>query len=69
MRTAAIEFEEEKSDILDQLKSFKPKSTIFEIGNTSKNKEKIDVMHCDVNERNTVKHKFSVQRRRMFLSV
>merc|ERR1719239_1727189 len=70
LKTAAIDFEEEKSDILDQLKSFKPKSTIFEIGNTSKNKEKIDVMsekrkkHCDVIERNTVKleknqHKFS----------
>ena len=70
LKTAAIDFEEEKSDILDQLKSFKPKSTIFEIGNTSKNKEKIDVMsekrkkHCDVIERNAVKlektqHKFS----------
>ena len=70
LKTEAIDFEEEKSDILDQLKSFKPKSTIFEIGNTSKNKEKIDVMsekrkkHCDVIERNAVKlektqHKFS----------
>ena len=61
LKTAAIDFEEEKSDILDQLKSFKPKSTIFEIGNTSKNKEKIDVMsekrkkHREVIERNTVK--------------
>lgn len=50
-----------KSDILDQLKSFKPKSTIFEIGNCSKNKDKIDIMnekrkkHSGVIEQNILK--------------
>jgi len=45
-------FNEEKTDLeiaredfLSQMKNFKPKTTIFEIGNTSKNKDKIDVMN------------------------
>ena len=59
--TEPSNLEIEKSNILDQLKSFKPRSTIFEIGNTSKNKDKIDVMmekrkkHAGVIEQNTLK--------------
>jgi len=37
--------EKAREDFLSQMKSFKPKSTIFEIGNTSKNKDKIDIMN------------------------
>ena len=53
--------DEVKTNFLEQLKSFKPRSTIFEIGNTSKNKEKIDVMnekrrkHSNVIEQNMIK--------------
>merc|ERR1719334_1292845 len=53
--------ESAKSDLLEQMKNFKPKATIFEIGNTSKNKEKIDVMnrkrekHAGVIEMNMLK--------------
>ena len=60
-RTEASLVDEEKTDILNQLKCFKPRNTIFEIGNTSKNKEKIDIMsekrkkHSEVIERNLVK--------------
>ena len=59
--TEPSNLEIEKSNILDQLKSFKPRSTIFEIGNTSKNKDKIDVMmekrkkHAGVIEQNILK--------------
>ena len=61
LRTAQTDLDEVKTDILDQLKSFKPRSTIFEIGNTSKNKEKIDIMnekrkkHSGVIEQNIIK--------------
>ena len=59
--TEPSNMEIEKCNILDQLKSFKPRSTIFEIGNTSKNKDKIDVMmekrrkHAGVIEQNVLK--------------
>ena len=59
--TDTSEVDVEKSNILDQLKSFKPRNTIFEIGNTSKNKDKIDVMmqkrkkHSGVIEQNVLK--------------
>ena len=59
--TEPSNLEIEKCNILDQLKSFKPRSTIFEIGNTSKNKDKIDVMmekrrkHAGVIEQNVLK--------------
>ena len=36
--------EAERTSILEQMKNFRPKSTIFEIGNTTKNKEVIEVM-------------------------
>jgi len=50
-----------KVNLLEQMKNFKPRSTIFEIGNTSKNKDKIDVMnrkrekHSHVIEMNNLK--------------
>ena len=65
LRTDHSSVDEVKTDFLDQLKSFKPKSTIFEIGNTSKNKEKIDIMiekrkkHSNVIEQNTLKQEMN----------
>ena len=53
--------EEARADLLQQMKNFKTKSTIFEIGNTSKNKDKIEVMarkrekHAGVIEMNSLK--------------
>jgi len=50
--------EKKRSNILEEMKKFRPKSTIFEIGNTTKNKQVIDVMnvkrkkHEDVIEMN-----------------
>ena len=35
----------ERTNFLEQMKNFKPRNTIFEIGNTSKNKDKIEVMN------------------------
>merc|ERR1712029_208110 len=61
LKSEITEIDDHKTDILEQLRSFKPKSTIFEIGNTSKNKDKMDVMnekrkkHCGVIEQNTLK--------------
>merc|ERR1719474_1554310 len=61
LRSEITDIDDHKTDILEQLRSFKPKSTIFEIGNTSKNKDKMDVMnekrkkHCGVIEQNTLK--------------
>merc|ERR1711874_948381 len=49
--------EVERMDILEQMKNFRPRSTIFEIGNTAKNKQEIAVMnqkrkkHADVIEK------------------
>merc|ERR1711874_59720 len=37
--------EVERMDILEQMKNFRPRSTIFEIGNTAKNKQEIAVMN------------------------
>jgi ATP-dependent RNA helicase DDX54/DBP10 len=36
--------ETDRASILEQMKNFRPKSTIFEVGNTTKNKEVIEVM-------------------------
>ena len=52
-----------RSNILEEMKNFRPKSTIFEIGNTTKNKQVIDVMntkrkkHEEVIEQNTKRRK------------
>merc|ERR1740128_140654 len=37
--------DKQRGNILEEMKSYRPRSTIFEIGNTSKNKAKIDVMN------------------------
>merc|ERR1712013_59791 len=42
---ATDSLEAAKIDLIEQMKNFKPKATIFEIGNTSKNKDKIEVMN------------------------
>lgn len=61
MQEGADPGEEARSDLLQQMKNFKTKSTIFEIGNTSKNKDKIEVMtrkrekHKAVIEMNSLK--------------
>ena len=61
LKVVSDPLEEAKVDLLEQMKNFKPRATIFEIGNTSKNKEKIDVMnrkrekHAGVIEMNNFK--------------
>jgi ATP-dependent RNA helicase DDX54/DBP10 len=42
-RTASS-LETDRANILEQMKNFRPKSTIFEVGNTTKNKDVIEVM-------------------------
>merc|ERR1719187_1777103 len=37
--------EVERMNILEQMKKFRPRSTIFEIGNTAKNKKEVEVMN------------------------
>ena len=59
-----------KIDLIEQMKNFKPKATIFEIGNTSKNKDKIEVMnrkrekHRGVIEMNNLKQEARQETRR-----
>merc|ERR1711915_469644 len=61
LKTDSIDLESERTNLLEQVKNFKTKSTIFEIGNTSKNKDKIEIMnnkrkkHCAVIEQNILK--------------
>ena len=61
LKVVSDPLEEAKVDLLEQMKNFKPRATIFEIGNTSKNKEKIEVMnrkrekHAGVIEMNNFK--------------
>lgn len=56
--------EDAKLNLLEQMKNFKPRATIFEIGNTSKNHAKIEVMnrkrekHAGVIEMNNLKMAF-----------
>eukprot|EP00088_Acartia_fossae_P008716 TRINITY_DN1417_c0_g1_i8.p1 TRINITY_DN1417_c0_g1~~TRINITY_DN1417_c0_g1_i8.p1 ORF type:complete len:778 (-),score=244.97 TRINITY_DN1417_c0_g1_i8:52-2385(-) len=45
LRTETTEMDKKQANILEQMKNFRPKSTIFEIGNTTKNKDIIDVMN------------------------
>jgi ATP-dependent RNA helicase DDX54/DBP10 len=64
LRRTTSAVEAERTSILEQMKNFRPKSTIFEVGNTTKNKEVIGVMatkrkkHGDVIEQNSKKAKF-----------
>ena len=37
--------DKQRGSILEEMKNYRPKSTIFEIGNTTKNKAKIEVMN------------------------
>jgi ATP-dependent RNA helicase DDX54/DBP10 len=66
--TDSSDLEEERVNFLEQMKNFKTKSTIFEIGNTSKNKDKIEVMnnkrrkHASVIEQNTIKLETNLDR-------
>ena len=68
LKTDSSEMELEKVNFLEQMKTFKPKSTIFEIGNTSKNKDKIEVMnnkrkkHASVIEQNIIKLETNLER-------
>merc|ERR1712123_433963 len=67
LKTDSSDLEEERVNFLEQMKNFKTKSTIFEIGNTSKNKDKIEVMnnkrrkHASVIEQNIIKAEKSTE--------
>merc|ERR1740128_113102 len=68
LNTDSSDLEEERVNFLEQMKNFKTKSTIFEIGNTSKNKDKIEVMnnkrrkHASVIEQNIIKLETNLDR-------
>jgi len=68
LKTDSTDLEDERINFLEQMKNFKTKSTIFEIGNTSKNKDKIEVMnnkrkkHAAVIEQNIVKLEANLDR-------
>jgi len=68
LNTDDSEIEVERINFLEQMKNFKTKSTIFEIGNTSKNKDKIEVMnnkrrkHAAVIEQNIIKLETNVDK-------
>jgi len=70
LNSESSEMELERVNILEQMKNFKTKSTIFEIGNTSKNKDKIDVMnkkrqkHSAVIEQNVIKLEINGERQK-----
>ncbi len=66
LRRTTSAVEAERTSILEQMKHFRPKSTIFEVGNTTKNKEVIEVMsvkrkkHGSVIEQNAKKRRLEV---------
>ena len=60
---AVTKQDKQRSNILEEMKNFRPRSTIFEIGNTTKNKEVIEVMNIKRKKHETVIEQNAKRRR------